>query len=447
VFSSLGNSLNKIFSKLTGRGYLSEEDIASAMREIKLALLSADVALPVVKQLIASIHEKAKGVQVIKSISPGQMVVKIVNDELAKLLSHDDQKLNLNAPSPAVIMMVGLQGAGKTTTAAKLALYLRQKHNKKVLLASLDVYRPAAQQQLASLGKQIAVDVLDIVATEKPNAITTRALKQANLGGYDLLILDTAGRLHTDETMMEELQEIKKISKPAEVILVADSLTGQDAVNIGRDFNEKIGITGIILTRVDGDARGGAALSMRVVTGKPIKFMGIGEKANELEEFHPERIASRILGMGDIVSLVEKAGEVIDKKEAEAIGKRLQKGVFDMNDLLSQLRNLKKLGGIGSVISMIPGLGKLKDKISAAQIDDKTFRHQEALILSMTMQERRDPKIINHARKQRIARGSGLTVQDVNRLLKQFLNMSKMVKQFGNMDSKKMHQLERMLRG
>jgi len=417
------------------------------MREIKLALLSADVALPVVKQLIASIHEKAKGVQVIKSISPGQMVVKIVNDELAKLLSHDDQKLNLNAPSPAVIMMVGLQGAGKTTTAAKLALYLRQKHNKKVLLASLDVYRPAAQQQLASLGKQIAVDVLDIVATEKPNAITTRALKQANLGGYDLLILDTAGRLHTDETMMEELQEIKKISKPAEVILVADSLTGQDAVNIGRDFNEKIGITGIILTRVDGDARGGAALSMRVVTGKPIKFMGIGEKANELEEFHPERIASRILGMGDIVSLVEKAGEVIDKKEAEAIGKRLQKGVFDMNDLLSQLRNLKKLGGIGSVISMIPGLGKLKDKISAAQIDDKTFRHQEALILSMTMQERRDPKIINHARKQRIARGSGLTVQDVNRLLKQFLNMSKMVKQFGNMDSKKMHQLERMLRG
>jgi signal recognition particle subunit SRP54 len=447
VFSSLGNSLNKIFSKLTGRGYLSEDDITSAMREIKLALLGADVALPVVKQLIASIHEKAKGTEIIKSISPGQMVVKIVNDELTKLLSHDDQTLNLNTPAPAAIMMVGLQGAGKTTTAAKLALHLRQKHNKKVLLASLDVYRPAAQQQLASLGKQIAIDVLDIIPVEKPTAITTRALKQAKLGNYDLLILDTAGRLHTDESMMKELQEVKEISKPAEILLVADSLTGQDAVNISREFNEKIGITGIILARIDGDARGGAALSMRVVTGKPIKFLGMGEKANELEEFHPERIASRILGMGDIVSLVEKAGEVIDKKEAEAMGQRLQKGIFDMNDLLAQLRNLKKLGGIGSVMSMIPGLGKLKDKISATQIDDKTFRHQEAIILSMTMQERRDPKIINHSRKQRIACGSGLTVQDVNRLLKQFLNMSKMVKQFGNMDSKKMHQLERMLRG
>ncbi len=445
IFSSLSDNLTKIFDKLRGRGFLSEDDVNQAMREIRIALLEADVALPVVKEFINQVKEKAVGAEVIKSISPGQLVVKIVSDELAAILSSDNQELNLTVQPPAVIMMVGLQGSGKTTTTGKLAFKLATKQKKKVLVASLDTYRPAAQQQLAALASQISIDCVDIVAGQNPLEIAKRALAQAQTQSYDVLLLDTAGRLHTDDELISELVNIKKLTNPIEVMLVADSLTGQDAVNIGKEFNDKVGLTGVILTRVDGDARGGAALSMRHITGCPIKFIGIGEKPADLEEFYPDRIAARMLDMGDVISLVEQASELVDKQEAERMTKKLQKGKFDMDDLLSQLRSIKKMGGIGKIAGMIPGFGKIKNMMNNMPIDDKVIPHQEAIILSMTKKERRNPALINASRKKRIATGAGRNVQEVNRLLKQYITMLKMLKRVGNMSPDRMKQFENML--
>lgn len=445
IFSSLSDNLTKIFDKLRGKGYLAEEDVNLAMREIRVALLEADVALPVVREFINQVKEKAVGAEVIKSISPGQLVIKIVSDELAAILGSDNQELNLTVQPPAVIMMAGLQGSGKTTTTAKLALKLTQKQKKKVLMASLDTYRPAAQQQLAALGNQVSIDCVTIIPSQNPLEIAKRALAQAQTQSYDVLLLDTAGRLHTDEELINELVNIKKLTSPIEVLLVADSLTGQDAVNIGKEFNEKVGLTGVILTRVDGDARGGAALSMRQITGCPIKFIGIGEKPADLEEFHSDRIAARMLDMGDVISLVEKATEFVNKQEAEQMTKKLQKGKFDMDDLLSQLRSIKKMGGIGKIAGMIPGFGKIKSMMNNMPLDDKVIPHQEAIILSMTKKERRNPGIINASRKKRIASGAGRTVQEVNRLLKQYITMLKMLKKVGNMSPDRMKQFENML--
>jgi signal recognition particle subunit SRP54 len=434
MFNNLSDSLNKIFNKLTGRGLLKEEDIDSALREIRVALLEADVALPVAKEFTLKIKEQALGREIIKSVSPGQMVVKIVHDCLVELLTNENNKLNLSTTPPAVIMMVGLQGSGKTTTCAKLAN--KYKSGKKILVASLDAYRPAAKEQLEVLAKQVGIDSLEIVQDENPIDTAKRALKSAKLQAYDLLILDTAGRLHIDDELMAELKEVKNLSNPVETLLVADSLTGQDAVNIAKSFDEQIGITGIILTRIDGDARGGAALSMSFVTKCPIKFLGSGEKLSDLEDFYPERIASRILGMGDIVSLVEKASEVMDQQASEKMINQIKKGHFDLNHLADQLRNMTKMGGISSIVNMIPGLGGLKEKLAGAQIDNKIIGRQLAIISSMTKQERRNPKILNAARKIRIANGAGVKVSDVNRLLNQFQEMSRMFKRFSNMDQK-----------
>jgi signal recognition particle subunit SRP54 len=436
MFESLSDNLNKVFSRLKSKGVLTEDDVNTAMREVRVALLEADVSLSVAKDFIAKVKEKAIGSDVVKSISPGQMVVKIVQDNLEQMLGSDESEINLNAVPPAVIMMIGLQGSGKTTSSGKLANFLNKKRNKKILLASLDIYRPAAQEQLEILGKQIVVDSLPIIKEEKPVAITKRAMEQGKLGGYDVVILDTAGRLHIDEELMQELQKVKEIAKPVETLLVADSLTGQDAVNIASQFNEKVGITGIILTRIDGDGRGGAALSMRAVTGCPIKFMGVGERISEFEAFHPNRIASRILGMGDVVSLVERAMENVDIYEAQKMESKIRKGQFDMNDLSKQLKMMRKMGGIGGLVGMIPGIGKMKKEIEESGVDDRLIIRQEAMISSMTKKERRNPGVINASRKKRIAAGAGVSVQDLNRLLKQHLQMATMMKKLGRMDKK-----------
>lgn len=436
MFSNLSNKLGDIFTKLKKRGVLTEADIDAAMREIRIALLEADVALPVVREFIASLKAKAVGTEVIQSIQPGQMVVKLVNDHLAELLGSESQEINLAANPPVVMMVVGLQGSGKTTSTGKLALRLRTRHHKKVLVASLDVYRPAAQQQLEQVARKADVASLPIVEGQKPLDITKRALEAARLEGYDVLMLDTAGRLHIDDELMTELKEVKTLANPLETLLVADSLTGQDAVNIAKTFHEQVGVTGIILTRVDGDGRGGAALSMRAVTGQPIKFIGVGEKIDEFEEFHPSRIASRILDMGDIVSLVEKAAETVSADEAEKMASRMMEGQFDFNDLLDQMRKMKKMGGIGSMMTMLPGMGQLKDKLENANIDEKMIARQEAVILAMTPKERQFPKLINGSRRLRIATGAGVQVQDVNRLLKQQQQMQDMMKKFRKMSKK-----------
>lgn len=436
MFDNLTDSLSKVFDRLKGKGALTEEDVSLAMREIRIALLEADVALPVVKDFIKAVKEKAIGQEVIKSVSPGQMVVKIVNDHLVEMLGSDTAEINLNMAPPAVVMMIGLQGSGKTTSAAKLALHLRTKQKKKVLLASLDVYRPAAQKQLEVLGKQVDVASLPIVEGEKPVAITKRALKTGKLEGYDVIILDTAGRLHIDDALMDELKEVKKLATPSETLLVADSLTGQDAVNIAQAFHDAVGVTGNILTRMDGDGRGGAALSMRAVTGCPVKFIGVGEKTNEFEPFHPERIASRILGMGDVVSLVERAAENVDEEEARRLEKKVRKGSFDLDDLAKQLKMMQKMGGVGGILNMMPGMGKLKGQIDDSKVNDKSFKRLESIIYSMTKQEKKYPKVINASRKKRIAAGAGVTVQEVNRLLKQHKQMSTMMKKLGKMDKK-----------
>ncbi len=446
MFENLSKGLNAIFTKIKGKAYISDSDLQDALRQIRISLLEADVALPVIKEFIKEIQEKALGSEVIKSIKPGQMIVKIIHDEMVKILGGVDEKpkVDLKGEMP-VIMLVGLQGSGKTTSAAKLALFLRKRYGKKPFLLSTDIYRPAAQLQLVSLAKQIDVQHLDIIQDEKPLEITKRGLEKARSQQNDLVIIDTAGRLQTDDELMKELEEIKRLSKPTEVFFVSDAMIGQEAVNIAQTFSDKIGITGIILTRVDGDNRGGAALSMKYVTQQPIKFIGVGEKVNDFEEFHAERAASRILGMGDIVSLVERASDVIEAGEVEDIKKKMETGKIDMNDLLKQLQNIKKIGSVSSILGMIPGLGKIKDKLGDA-INDKSLKKQEAIIQSMTYKERSNPIMINANRKKRIAMGSGSAVSDVNALLKKFTDMQMMFKKMGKMDSKKMHNMLNMFK-
>jgi signal recognition particle subunit SRP54 len=437
MFESLSNRLGDVFDRLRRRGALGEEDVAAALREIRIALLEADVALPVVKDFVNAVRERALGQEVLRSVTPAQMVVKIVHDHLIETLGGaGDAGLNLNAVPPVVVMMVGLQGSGKTTSAAKIALRLRNRDKKKVLLASLDVQRPAAQEQLAVLARQVEVAALPIVAGERPLAIARRALQTGKLEGYDVVILDTAGRLHVDEELMLELAAVRDATLPSETLLVADAMTGQDAVNVAKSFNERVGVTGIMLTRVDGDARGGAALSMRAITGKPIKFVGTGEKIDALEPFHAERIAGRILDMGDVVGLVEKAAETIDQQEAEKLAAKMQKGSFDLDDLAGQLRQLRKMGGMSGMMGMLPGVGKIKKQLGEAKVDDGMIRRQEAIISSMTRKERRNPKLLNASRRLRIAAGSGTTVPEINRLLKQYQDMAHMMKKVSKLGKK-----------
>lgn len=431
MFAGLSEKLNAVFDKLTHRGILTESAVDETMREIKIALIEADVALPVIKDFIASVREQAIGEQIVKSVSPAQMVVKIVNDALVNLLG-DTQPLKLVPHQQNVILMVGLQGSGKTTSSAKLAKRL-QKEGKKVLLASLDTYRPAAQEQLSELGAANGLTVLPIIPSEKPLQITKRALSEAKSTLSDVLILDTAGRLHIDEDMMDEVAQIRDVAHPAETLLVVDSLMGQDAVQMAQAFKDKIGITGVILTRIDGDSRGGAALSMRSVTGMPIQYLGVGEKADALEVFDAKRIAGRILGMGDVVGLVETAIEKVNQEEAQKVAERMMSGRFDLNDLLSQMRQINNMGDVKGIMKMIPGISKFSAQIDAANIDNKMIKHQEAIILSMTPYERKNPDIIKATRKQRIANGAGVSVNDVNRLLKQYEQMADVMKKFKKM--------------
>ena len=434
MFDSLTGRLGTVFDKLTRRGALSDGDVDAALREVRQALLEADVALPVAQDFIKQVRERAVGEEVVKSVTPGQMVVKIVNDCLVETLGSETADINLNAVPPASIMLVGLQGSGKTTTTAKLAKRLVERDKKKVMMASLDTRRPAAMEQLKVLGEKINVPTLPIVEGQNPDGIAKRSMLSAKLQGFDIILLDTAGRMHVDEALMTEVQAVHGAVQPVETLLVVDSLTGQDAVNVAEQFGKRLNLTGIVLTRVDGDGRGGAALSMRAVTGCPIKLIGVGEKLDEIEAFHPDRIASRILGMGDVASLVEKAAESIDDREAEKLAKKVQKGQFDMNDLLDQLRQISKMGGLDGLMAMLPGVGKIKKQMAEANIDPKLIKRQEAIILSMTPEERLKPKMIHASRKKRIAAGSGTSVQEVNRLLKQFKQMSGMMKKVSKMD-------------
>jgi len=436
MFESLSQRLGKVFDRLRGRGALSEGDVDEALREVRLALLEADVALPVVKTFIAGVRLRAIGQEVVRSVTPGQMVVKIVHDHLVETLGSTASEINLRAVPPVPVLMVGLQGSGKTTTTAKLALRLVQKDRKKVLMASLDTRRPAAQEQLRVLGEQAGVPTLDIVAGQQPVEIARRAMERGRVEGFDVVLLDTAGRLSIDEELMAEAAAVRDATQPAETLLVVDAMTGQDAVNVATNFNDKIGVTGIVMTRVDGDARGGAALSMRAVTGRPVKLIGLGEKLDALDVFHPDRIAGRILGMGDIVGLVEKAAETVEKEEAEKLARKVQKGEFDLEDMAGQLRQLRRMGGLGGVMGMLPGVQKVKAQLDGAKVDDRMIRRQEAIIGSMTKAERRDVKLLNANRRRRIAAGSGTSVEDVNRLVKQYMEMSRMMKQVSKLGQK-----------
>src|SRR5438876_6712798 len=431
MFDSLSERLGGILDRLTRRGALTEADVDAALREVRRALLEADVALDVVRAFVDKVKSHAVGVEVIKSVTPGQMVVKMVHDQLIDTLGTRGEPIDLNAPPPVPIMMVGLQGSGKTTTTAKLAKRLVEQARRKVLMASLDVRRPAAMEQLAVLGQQVSVDTLPIVAGQQPAQIAQRALQAGRLGGYDAVILDTAGRTTLDEAMMAEAAEVKRAANPHEVLLVADALTGQDAVTLARSFNERVGLTGIVLTRIDGDGRGGAALSMRAVTGRPIKLMGTGEKLDALEDFHPARIADRILGMGDIVSLVEKAAVTIDAERAQRVAEKMRKGAVDLSDLRDQLEQMQKIGGVSGLMGMIPGIAKLKKEIASANLDDRVVKRQMAIIDSMTPKERRHPDVLKASRKKRIAAGSGTKVEDINRLLKMHRTMADMMKAMG----------------
>ena len=431
MFQSLSDRLSGVFDKLTRRGALSEGDVNEAMREVRRALLEADVALDVVKGFVENVKAKAVGQEVLRSVTPGQMVVKIVNDELVAMLGSTAEPIDLNAAAPIPIMLVGLQGSGKTTTTAKIAKRLSDRDKKKVLMASLDTRRPAAQEQLRVLGEQTEIDTLPIIAGQTPQQIAKRAVEAGRLGGYDVVMLDTAGRIHIDEALMAETADIRDIAHPHETLLVADSLTGQDAVNVAKSFNERIGISGIVLTRADGDARGGAALSMRAVTGKPIKLLGVGEKWDALEDFHPERVASRILGMGDVVSLVEKAAQTIDAEKAKKIAQKMKKGAFDLEDMAEQLKQMQKIGGMSGVLGMMPGMGKIKSQMAGANLDDSILKRQHAIITSMTPKERRNPKLLDAKRKRRIAAGSGTKVEEVNKLVKMHRQMADMMKKLG----------------
>ena len=432
MFDTLSDRLGSVFDRLRGRGALTEADVRAAMREVRVALLEADVALPVARDFVERVTEKAVGQEVLRSVTPGQMVVKYVHDALVETLGADTAELELAVTPPAVIMMVGLQGSGKTTTTAKLAKRLSEKERKRVLMASLDVARPAAQEQLAVLGRQAKVDTLPIMAGQQPVDIAKRALQSAKLQAYDVVLLDTAGRLHVDEQLMAEMKAVSAATQPAETLLVVDALTGQDAVNVAQGFSAEVPLTGVVLTRMDGDARGGAALSMRAVTGKPIKFAGVGEALDKLEAFHPDRVAGRILGMGDVVSLVERAAETIQVEEAEKIAAKMAKGKFDLDDLWAQLRQMQRMGGIGALAGMMPGLKGMKDAAAKAS-DSKALVHMEAMLSSMTPKERAKPDVINAKRKIRIAKGSGTTVQEINKLLKMHQEMSTVMKRLKKM--------------
>jgi len=432
MFDTLSDRLGSVFDRLRGRGALTEADVRAAMREVRVALLEADVALPVARDFVDKVTEQAVGQEVLRSVTPGQMVVKYVHDALIETLGSETAELDLNVAPPAVIMMVGLQGSGKTTTTAKLAKRLAERERKKVLMASLDVARPAAQEQLAVLGRQANVDTLPIVAGQQPVDIARRAIQSATLQGYDVVMLDTAGRLHVDDQLMGEMKAVEAASNPAETLLVVDALTGQDAVNVAKGFAGEVDLSGVILTRMDGDARGGAALSMRAVTGKPIKFAGVGEALDKLEAFHPERVAGRILGMGDVVSLVERAAETIKVEEAEKLAAKMAKGKFDLDDLWAQLQQMQRMGGLGALAGMMPGLKGMKGAVDQAQ-NGKVLLHMEAMLSSMTAKERAKPELINAKRKIRVAKGSGTTVQEINKLLKMHQEMSTAMKRLKKM--------------
>jgi signal recognition particle subunit SRP54 len=437
VFEALSDKLSGVFDRLRGRGALSEADVTEALREVRLALLDADVALPVVRDFVAKVRERAIGAEVLSSVTPGQQVVKIVNDVMIEALGGEGAvPIHLNAPAPIPILMVGLQGSGKTTTSGKLALRFRERMRRRVLLASLDTQRPAAQLQLAQLAEQAQVPSLPIVAGQTPVQIAQRAMDTARREGFDIVILDTAGRLSIDEALMEEVRQVRAATSPVETLLVVDAMTGQDAVNTAKAFNEAVGVTGIVMTRMDGDARGGAALSMRAITGAPIKLIGVGEKQDALEDFHPERVAGRILGQGDILGLVERAAETIDQAEAEKLAAKMAKGKFDLEDYASQLKQITKMGSLSSILGMLPGVGKIKAQLEDADLDTKVLKRQAAIISSMTMKERRVPDIIKASRKKRIAAGSGTSVQEVNRLLKQFDDMTTMMKRMNKLGQK-----------
>ncbi|MFN3387937.1 MAG: signal recognition particle protein [Allosphingosinicella sp.] len=433
MFESLSDRLSGVFDRLRGRGALNEAEVRAAMREVRIALLEADVALPVVRQFVDKVTEQAVGQQVLKSVTPGQQVVKIVHDALVEMLGADASDLNIEVTPPAVVMMVGLQGSGKTTTTAKIARRLSEKERKKVLMASLDVARPAAQEQLRVLGEQAKVATLPIVPGQQPVEIARRAMQSAKLQGFDVLLLDTAGRLHVDQQLMDEMKAVADVSAPDEILLVVDALTGQDAVNVARNFSEQVELSGVVLTRLDGDARGGAALSMRAVTGKPIKFAGVGEGIDALEPFHPSRVAGRILGMGDVVSLVERAQETIKVEEAEALAKKMAKGQFDLNDLRSQLAQMQRMGGLTGLASMLPGMKKVQNAMDQSGVDNRILVRMDAMIGSMTPKERSKPELLNAKRKIRVAKGSGTTVQDVNRLLKMHQEMANAMKKIRKM--------------
>ncbi len=437
MFNRLSGKLSSVFDGLSKRGTLSQEDINEAMREIRLAMLDADVALPVVKDFVKKVQEKSVGQEVLHNISPGQAIAKIVNDALVEALGGEGVvPLTLNAIPPIPYLMIGLQGSGKTTTSAKIAYFLNRRERKKILLASLDTYRPAAQLQLQQLANQIQVASLPIIDGQDPLQIAKRAMEIGRLEGYDIVILDTAGRLAIDDVLMQEVQNIRDTVHPVENLLVVDAMTGQDAVNTAKHFNEKVGITGVVMTRMDGDARGGAALSMRAITGAPIKLIGMGEKVDALQEFYPERVASRILGLGDIAGLVEKASKTLDTEENERLAKKMLKGKFDLNDYSAQISQINKMGSISNIMDMIPGMGKIKEKLGNKEIDTLILKRHQVIISSMTKAERKKPDIIKASRKKRIAAGSGTTVQEVNRLLKQYDQMASMMKRFNKLGVK-----------
>jgi signal recognition particle subunit SRP54 len=438
MFEGLSDKLSTILNGLTRRGALTEEDVNAALREVRRALLEADVALEVVRSFTDKVRARAVGAEVVKSVSPGQQVVKIVHDQLVEMLGSDAEIIDLNAVPPVGILMVGLQGSGKTTTTAKIARRLKDRENRRVLMASLDTRRPAAMEQLAVLGKQVGVDTLPIVAGQSAVQIARRAMEAARLGGYDVVMLDTAGRVTVDEALMVEAAEVRAATGPHEVLLVADALTGQDAVNTARAFDQRLGVTGIVLTRMDGDARGGAALSMRAVTGKPIKLIGTGEKVDALEEFHPSRVANRILGMGDIVSLVEKAAENFDQAQAQRMAEKMRKGKFDLEDLRDQLSQMEKIGGLSGMMGMLPGVAKMKSQLENANLDDRIIKRQRAIIDSMTPAERRNPDILKASRKKRIAAGAGAKVEEINKLLKMHRQMADVMKMMGGGKAKGM---------
>jgi signal recognition particle subunit SRP54 len=445
LFDSLSERLSAVLDRLTRRGALSEADVDAALREVQRALLEADVALDVARAFTDEVKKRAVGVEVIKSVTPGQMVVKIVHDQLIEMLGSDAQPIDLNAPAPVVIMMVGLQGSGKTTTTAKIAKRLADNAKRKVLMASLDTRRPAAMEQLAVLGRQVEVDTLPVVAGQTPVQIATRAVQAARLGGYDAVMLDTAGRLTLDDAMMAEAADVRRAANPHEILLVADALTGQDAVNLARSFDERVGLTGIVLTRIDGDGRGGAALSMRAVTGKPIKLIGTGEKLDAIEDFYPQRIADRILGMGDIISLVEKAAATIDAEKAARVAEKMRKGAFDLSDLRDQLAQMQTMGGMTGLMAMLPGVAKMKNQLAERNLDETVLKRQVAIIDSMTPQERRNPDVLKASRKRRIAAGSGTKPEDINKLLKMHRTMADVMKAMGGAKRGPMAGLANML--